>query len=245
MLLVDSRAGSQDLVKPLAKILGAGNVEETTLDYGDLAFEGRGAKNTSVLVGIEHKRLADIVACIRDGRFSGHQLPGMRKTYEFSWLMIEGEWRADPASGLITQSAKFGGWRPIPGKMRASEFEKHILTFELCGGVRVRYTNTRADSVRAIADLYRWFTDKAMDAHSSHLAVHEPVTLREVSKVQKALMAWPGVGYKLSRAAENAFGSVNQACRATMPDWAALETDGRRFGEANAQKLVNFLRGVK
>lgn len=245
MLLVDKRAGSKDLIKPLRAILGADNVEEVTLDFGDIAFTGRGVKDTPIDVGIEHKKLDDIVACCRDGRFAGHQLPGLRKDYQHAWLMIEGQWKHDAAGFITTYQGPHRGWKPLPGKMRASEFEKHILTFELCGGVHVRYTNTRADSVRAIVDLYRWFTDKPMDAHTSHLAVHTPATLGPVSAFRKAVMAWPHVGFKMSKAAEKRFGSVEQAAMASAAWWAEVETEGRRFGEVNAQKLVNFLRGVK
>src|SRR5260370_1150504 len=101
MLLVDYRAGSKELVKPLVKLLGADMVEETSLDFGDVAFTGRGPKDTPLDIGIEFKTIGDIAQCCRDGRFAGHQLPGMRKTYAHSWLMIEGTWRHDDA-GFIT-----------------------------------------------------------------------------------------------------------------------------------------------
>lgn len=252
MLLVDSRAGSKELVKPLAKVLGATNIEEATLDFGDVAFEGRGVKNAPLLIGIEFKQLGDIIQCCRDGRFAGHQLPGMRAVYNHSWLLIEGEWRHD-ANGLITTNqGSYRGWKRHPSKMRASEFEKHILTFELCGGVHVRYTNSRADSVRAIVNLVRWWQDKALDSHTSHLAIHEPVAaFGVVSEFRRAVMAWPGIGLKLSKAVEKKFqgkhglGSVDVAASASVSDWADLETDGRRFGELNAAKLTKFLRGVK
>jgi ERCC4-type nuclease len=253
MLLVDYRAGSKELIKPLAKILGSDKVEEASLDFGDVAFTGRGAKNVLLDIGIEFKTLADIVQCCRDGRFAGHQLPGMRKTYDHSWLMIEGTWRHDETSGLITgYQGSFRGWRAIPGKMRASEFEKHLLTFELCGGVHVRYTNLRADSLRAIVELYRWWTDRTFDSHTSHLAIHQPVTLGVVSDFRKAVMAWPSIGLKVSKAVETYFtnqqtgkGSIVAASLADVDQWAEIETDGRRFGRASAQKLVKFLRGVK
>lgn len=250
MLLVDYRAGSKELVKPLEKAGVPIYREEDgalpTLPFGDVAFTGRGVKNVPLDIGIEFKTLADIVQCCRDGRFSGHQLPGMRKTYDYSWLLIEGTWRHDEASGLITTyQGPRRGWAAIPGRMRAAEFEKHLLTFELCGGVHVRYTNSRADSVRALVELYRWWTDRSLDSHTSHLAIHTPVSLRTISKEQQAIMAWPGVGPKLGRVAEKAFGSVERAASANAKQWAELETDGRRFGLPSAEKLVRFLRGVK
>ena len=254
MLLVDYRAGSKDLAKPLEKA-GAPVYYETdengkkklpTLDFGDVAFTGRGANDVPVDIGIEFKTLGDIAQCCRDGRFAGHQLPGMRKTYEHSWLLIEGTWRHDEKTGLITTyQGPRRGWSAIPGKMRASEFEKHILTFELCGVVHVRYTNSRADSVRAIVELYRWWTDRTFDSHTSHLAIHQPVAFGAVSEFRQAVMAWPGIGLKVSKSAEKVFGTIERAVRADLSTWAELMTDGRRFGEANAKKVFTFLRGAK
>lgn len=246
MLLVDRRAGSKDLIKPLRKVLGDSKVEEASLDFGDVAFAGRGAKDTPLDIGIEFKTIGDITQCCRDGRFAGHQLPGMRKTYDHSWLMIEGQWKHDDTGFITTYQGPHRGWRALPGKMRASEFEKHVLTFELCGGVHVRYTNSRADSVRAIVNLFRWWTDKTLDSHTSHVAIHTPVAIGPVSDFRRAVMSWPGIGFKMSKAVEKMFGgNLKSAVMLNAAEWAEIETEGRRFGLVNAQKLVNFLRGVK
>ncbi len=251
MLLIDKRAGSKELVAPLAKLLGADKVEETSLDFGDVAFSGRGLKDATLDIGIEFKTIGDIAQCCRDGRFAGHQLPGMRKTYDHSWLMVEGTWRHDDAGYITTYQGPRRGWKALPGKMRASEFEKHILTFELCGGVHVRYTNNRADSLRAIVDLYRWWTDRSLDSHTSHLAIHTPAAIGATSDFRKAVMAWPGIGLKTSKAVERQFqgreglGSIDVASSAGVNEWAELLTDGRRFGRPAAERLVKFLRGVK
>ena len=49
VIFVDYRAGSFELIAPLRK-LGL-QVEKTTLDFGDIMFEGRGEKAEKVLVG--------------------------------------------------------------------------------------------------------------------------------------------------------------------------------------------------
>jgi ERCC4-type nuclease len=247
MLLVDYRAGSKELIKPLAKILGKDNVIEESLDFGDIAFAGRGANGTSLDVGVEFKTIADIAQCCRDGRFAGHQLPGMRKTYDYSWLVVEGRYRHD-ANGLVTTFGR-RGWTPMPGRLRASEFEKHLLTFELCGGIHLRHTDERADSVRFLSNLYRWWTDKALDSHSSHLAIHQPAALGETSDFRRAVMAWPGIGYKMSAAVEKEFkGSIAGAATADVFQWAEIATTSdkgkvTRMGRVEAEKLVKFLRG--
>lgn len=246
MLLVDKRAGSWELLKPLRKALSVDLVEEASLDFGDVAFEGKGEKGKPLLIGIEFKQLSDIIQCLRDGRFAGHQLPGMRKTYDHSWLLIEGAYGRDDAGFITTHQGSYRGWKRHPGKMRASEFEKHLLTFAMCGGVHVAHRSTRADSVWAIVDLFRWWTDKALDAHTSHVAIHEPVALGVISDFRAAVMAWPGIGFKFSRAVEEEFeGSITEAAAANTGRWADIEHDGRRFGELKAAKLTKFLRGRK
>lgn len=243
MLYVDSRAGSKDFLKPLQKLLGAEKVESTLLEFGDISFTGRGVEDKSLDIGVEHKTIGDIAQCCRDGRFAGHQMPGMRKMYDHSWLLVEGQWRSDEA-GYVTTYQGRRGWRMLPGKMRASELEKHLLTFELCGGMRVHTTNTRADSVRFIGDLYRWFTDRSLDSHTSHLAVHQPAVLAEVSPFRRAIMAWPGIGLQTSQAIEETFhGSIRQAVQAPADRWASIRTHDRAWGRERAERLAKFLDG--
>jgi ERCC4-type nuclease len=254
VILVDDRAGSSDLLKPL---LAAGlPAEMTRLDSADLAFIGRGPKGVSLDIGIELKRLdgssTDLTQSLRSGRLAGHQLPkmvGARGAYDHAWLLVEGIWRHDENGQVVVYRGTRAGWQPIKGRMSAVELEKQLLTFELCGGLHVRYTNTRMDTVRFVAALYRWFSDKAMDKHSSHLKVHDTPTLTPVSDYRAYYMKIPGVGYRLSQAVENHFkGGPRQAACAGINEWAeiaVLSDDGkqRKLGNKTATRIVSFLRG--
>jgi hypothetical protein len=219
----------------------------------------RGPSGTTLEIGIEYKKLGEMMTSIRDGRFSGHQLPGMlgeKGMYDYGFLLIEGEWRIDDDGFLTTLQFRRGKrpeWKRAPGNMRASEYEKHLLTYQLCGGVHVRHARNQADSVRIIADLYRWWTDRAIDEHTSHLAQHRPAFLSNVSAFRRAIAAWPGVGLKWSKAVEaelkglDAEQNLGIAANWGVPQWAGLSTtdnkgNTRRFGEANARKLVKFLQ---
>ncbi len=95
-VLVDRRVGSRDLVALLPK----GYAQETDLEYGDAVVVGNGPDGP-VTEAFERKRLADALTCLRDGRFAAHQLIGLRNSYEFVWLVIEDEIRADPRSGIL------------------------------------------------------------------------------------------------------------------------------------------------
>ena len=58
-MLVDRRAGSKELVKPLRK--KGLEVVETELEFGDVSFVGKGNGGADVHIGIEYKRLSDLV----------------------------------------------------------------------------------------------------------------------------------------------------------------------------------------
>ncbi len=231
MILVDRRIGSNDLLKPLQQAgLEAKLVE---LEFGDIAFEGKGEQGASLNIGVEFKRLGDLISSLRSGRLAGHQLPGLLKTYDRAWLLIEGNWQHNE-QGLVTSFQKGRGWTPVHGKMTAAELETTVLTLELCGGLHVRYVNTRRDTLRFLSNLYRWWTDRALDGHHSHLAVHTPPATFEVSAFRAAVCQWPGIGLKTSRAVEQAFhGSITKAAAASVETWASIETGdsaGKRGG---------------
>ena len=130
--------------------------------------------------------------------------------------------------------------------------EKQLLTLELCGGLHVRYTNSRADTVRFIANCYYWWTDLALDHHTSHLAVHDQPTLIPITEWQAAFTKLPGVGIKASKAVDDHFHhSLRLAARAPVSEWAGIavvdESKGtsRRLGDKVAQRINNFLDGKK
>lgn len=250
MILVDRRVGSKDFL-PLFRKAGL-TAELVELEFGDFAFSGRGAKGASLDIAVELKTLNDLVGSLRSGRLAGHQLPGLRAQYDHAWLVVEGNWRADEHGLVTTYQGPRRGWSPLPGKMRASEMEKQILTLELCGGLHVRYTNSRSDTVRFVSNLYRWWTDQALDHHTSHLAVHDQPTLVPISEWRAAFTKFPGVGIKASKAVAEHFGnSVRVAARAPVSEWADIRVvdeskrTSRRLGEAVAERIDRFLDGKK
>ncbi len=254
-LFVDSRVGSVDLLEPLRK---AGlPVEATTLAFADFAFIGRGPLDKPLNIGIERKRLSDLVQSIRSGRLSGHQLPGLlgpQGAYEYAWLVVEGLYRVDAQGRILVKQKKRRGrgkpeWVQLPGGMLASEMEKQVLTFELCGGCHVKYTNSAEDTVHFLESLYRWFTDKAMDEHKAHLApqrVSGPIAL---SGFRDTVRAFPGIGLRASLAVETHFqGSLVRAINASTTEWSEIATLDKKgkpkcLGTTVATKIHDFLRG--
>lgn len=95
-ILIDSRVGSRDL----HALLPRGYAELTSLEFGDAVVVGNGPTGP-ITEAFERKRLADVLSCIRDGRFAGFQLKGLRSDYDFVWLVVEDEIRAHPTTGIL------------------------------------------------------------------------------------------------------------------------------------------------
>lgn len=249
MLYVDERTGSKELAKPLTAV--GLPVEITHLDFGDVAFLGRGESGTETDIGIELKTLGDCISSLRSGRLAGHQLPGLVKTFQHIWLIIEGYWRHDEHGQIVTFQGKERGWRKIPGGMIAGELEKQLLTLEMSGGLHVRFTNARRDTIRFIYHLYRWWTDGDLDSHKSHLRVHHTPTLIPISAERRTLTTLPGLGIKASGVAEKHFIGLDGRCdllrafNASVDEWAALSIGEKHLGMKVASKIHRFIRGRK
>ncbi len=245
MLLVDYREGSKDLIKPLAAMgLPA---EEATLDFGDLAFCGRGPQDSDLMIGVEFKQMRECVQSLRSERLQGHQLEGMRGAYDHSYLLIEGEVMFDKGGRLQRRVGRRDA-KPLQGAMGIAEYYKRIIGLHLRGGLNPVFTQTRAQTLRWIEALYRTWTDTPWDKHTSHLAIYQAPALVPISETRAALKAWPGLGMKGSLAAERRFGSVRRAANATAKEWADMtvedeDGDVRRLGDKRAVKLDNFLGG--
>jgi ERCC4-type nuclease len=252
VLFVDPRSGSKELVRPLSKA-GLPVDASTQLEAGDLFFVGRGDKGAATTIGIEHKKVADLIASLRTGRLQGVQLPGMRAAeagatplYDYAYLMVEGEitWNEQ---GKLTRRVGARAFREMAGGMTISELQKRILVMSLCAGLMPIFTSSQKDSVQWIVSLYRTWTDCNLDEHKSHLALYQPPTLTPLSQFRKTISTLPGVGLRVSKEAERLFGgSIRTAVNADIETWAALTTKdekgkSRRLGLSTAIKIAEAI----
>lgn len=247
MLLVDNRAGSKELVAPLQK-LGL-DVEATHLDFGDVAFEGKGRKGKTVTIGIEFKVLPELVTALRTERLQGFQLPGMRDAYDYSYLLVEGELLYDK-TGALQQRKRFNP-TPLPGRMTVGELLKRKHVLHLCGGLNPIFTMCRRDTLQEILALYRVWTDQALDRHKSHLAIYEAPPLLPISPERRTLKTLPHVGMRASLAVAQHFqNDLGRAFMAGVDEWAGIEIKDdkgkvRRLGLRVAEDIVAYCRGTK
>jgi hypothetical protein len=166
VILVDHAVGSVELIDPLCKMgLPA---EKIVQPFGDVAFEGRGDGGKSVMVGIELKTVGDLIGSLRTNRIND-QVRGLVETYDHRWLVIEGEWRVEAKTGLVLTQGSRGTWKAAHGKMTIGELENRITTLGDDGGPTCpsHFYSSRYSAFYCC--LYRWWTDRALDTHSSHL----------------------------------------------------------------------------
>lgn len=250
MILVDTRAGSKELIEPLeARGLP---VDPVTLEFGDVAFEGRGEHGKAVFVGIEYKKLSELVQAMNDGRFAGHQLPGMVQTYDYRYLLVEGELLINPLDGRLARRAGVGRTRPLQGAPGIAEFHKRLLTYTHRGATIPILVPNRKAAVLWLEAAYHFWTDSDLDGHKSHIALYnrdlDSRLQRPKTDFRTIVGAWPHVGPQVLDAAERVFeGSVERAFLAPATVWASITTQDRegnerRVGIKTATKIREALK---
>ena len=236
MLLVDRRVGSCELLQPLRHM---GLPAEMGDIPADIAFEGRGEKGIPVMVGIEYKKLAELVQSLRTQRLQGHQLLKMRDNFQFCYLLVEGELLYD-AQGYLQRRAGRRSFRAFPGRMAVDELFKRLFVLHLRGGLNILRARTRADTLKQIAALYRVWTDKDLDQHDSHIAIYQAPTLAAISEFRGFFSRIAGLGIRKTLPVEKHFqGSIRRAVNAPRSEW--LKIDG--IGEVLATHIENAMEG--
>ncbi len=239
-LVVDPRAGSKTLIKPLRK-LGV-RVTPEQHEFGDVIFMGNGPQGP-VQVGIEHKRIEDVLDCIRSGRFASHQLPGLIDCFGVVILLVQGRWKADAEGRLlvwkpnlrkrtskwiIDVGAAKGRWVRPKGNPRRpwtySAVEHWLHTMQFQGGIHVERQEDVKASARYLKALYSWWAVKEWDEHSSLKVFNEsgavPMTSPTIAaKVAKAVR---GIGWDKAHAAARHFGSPQRLANACADDWCKI-----------------------
>lgn len=245
-MFIDGREGSKDLIDPM-KALGI-DVAEAYLEYGDIAFNGRGEKGKTLRIGIEYKKMGDYLASMK-GRLQGHQLPGMIDAYDRRYLIVEGDFEHDTQGRLLRRAGR-SFWKPIPGAPPAAEVLKRLLVMELRGGIYTITTTKQRQTCLWLMCLYRIWTDKDLDEHKSHIAIYSDLDNKlteDVSWFRHACYRLPGVGLKVSEAFEAAFeGSMENLMAASMQEIADVETvdrndKPRRLGRPTAERIFREL----
>lgn len=235
--------GSGDLVAPLVQLGVPARAEP--LAFGDVQVTGRGPGDRPVLIGVEIKAIGDLLRCMTDLRFAGHQLLGLLPAYEVPFLLIEGVMTSSPTRELLI--LKNGHWEVAPFGSRPWRYEdvESWLVSMRRTGLQVVYTADRRGTAAWLSALWsNW--SKPWEEHKSHLGIYmkpldaeaaenplavvvEPVTWK--MKVAAALGGSTdgGMGIKRARAAISFFRSVRRMVNASEADWRKVDGIGKRM----------------
>ena len=238
MLLIDSRTGSKELL-PLMNPYSI-RCQLCVLDFGDFHFSGNGPRG-KVSIGVERKRIDDLIESMQSGRLSGHQLPGLSECYDYCYLVVEGAWRTSPDGQLEVQI--YGKWKPIKLHFRA--LESYLCTLELHAGIIYRKTYDMRETAALVAALYRYWNDKQWADHRSHQMIYTPVHVshrsmtlygRKVSVLEKIAAQLPGIDSKAEAVAKH-FGTVRRLAEAGPQEWQKI----KGVGKIGANRIVEVI----
>lgn len=242
MILLDPRIGSGELL-PLFRPYGIHAVLEP-LPAADIAFCGHGPDG-SVFVGIERKKIGDLLSCMTSGRLAAGQLPEMQALYGVSYLFVEGIWRPDPSTGIL-QEYKGHEWRDVElgrRRMMAADMHGYITSLETFGGMRVRFTPGIDRTVMQACWLYNWW-NKPWDKHGSFKLFQDLQTgvssLGEPPLIRRMAKELPRIGWTRSKAVAEAFPNAIEMVNAPVSAWAGIAG----IGKSTAGLVWRVLRGL-
>jgi len=240
-MLVDDRVGSKDLY-PALKKHGARMVR---LESADVMFTGRGPEDVPVAVGVERKRITDLIDSMETGRLVDHQIPLMLDNHEFNYVLIEGLWRSQPKTGEL-EYLSAGKWKTMHFRKRkflAKSVHNFLNTLSLRTGVFLVSTPSKAETIQWLLAVYDWWNVKAWDQHRSHLKILDRTGLcfsGRPSVVRRMANCLPGIGDDKAIKVAQKFRTPYEMATASIEDWTTI--DG--IGETIAEKATKALWGT-
>lgn len=217
----------------------------SVMPFGDACFSGNGPDGP-ITVGIERKKLPDLLQCIDDARLSAHQMVGMRDNYQKCYLIVEGVWKPHE-NGLLMEGYISGqnklSWGPHRYRSQSVMYSKlrRYLFSVSHAGFDVIFTRDIFQSCYDICEAYHyWSKDYSKHTSMVELQKHAIPTLNGKPKlVREWAFAIEGVGVKHSEAAQRLFGTPIRLANSDEEDWMKL--DG--VGVATAQRIVREING--
>lgn len=197
------------------------------LEFGDAAFTGRGEGGRRVAVGVERKTVRDLITSMVSGRFSGHQLPGLLRSYDFVYLIVEGIYRI--TDGYMEE--KWGSnWHRIGGVSYRAVI--HFLnTLIVKDHIAVLRTSGIKETSELIQALHDWWNDKNYDGHRGDSFMHRNDLIGKAPLLQSMAYVLPGVGLDKSKSVCDHFGSVNAMVRASYEEWLKVPGIGKKLAK--------------
>lgn len=228
MITVDDRE-DDEVKKFFPKTL----IRVKRMQFADYRIIGNGESGVPETIGIERKKIRDMVNSITDERFSGLQLPGLMKSYQRVYLIVEGYWRENGNGYIEVLAGK--KWKVLRYGTRsfyAEEVKGFLETLRIKAGVYVLSTVTPKHTAQTVLGIHRWWTSKTYEEHMSHIGVYNPHTvemLSTASYVKQIASVLPHIGIKKAALVEAKFETVRGMINAKISDWVTVDGIGSKI----------------
>lgn len=238
MILIDDRTGSAELEPHISPPKALCH-----LPFADVCWSGHGPQGP-VSVGVERKRIDDLLQSMTSGRLSGHQVIGLRENYDYIYLLVEGMWRPDQHTGILQKFRGSGRWSSISHGSRrfmARDVYNFLNTMSVICGLHVVTTANIQESGRWIDSSFAWWS-KPWKRHTSHQQFHVsnlPASINRPNPTTRLALQLDGVGPDKAKALGFAF-------RTPLDLSLASEDQLRRvpgIGPKLATSIIQQLRG--
>jgi ERCC4-type nuclease len=200
---VDSR--EPEIIK--GKLLEIGWVTEQlyTADYWFMSVNYK-------KIGIERKAVPDLINSLGD-RLSS-QLYKMMEHYDFSILLIEGNWRMVQDKVMTTRGIEQWGWSTVWNFLQSWQDR----------GLTIQLTANEGHTIRRLNELYAYY---CKESHAGGLRKSHVEDSRILA------LQCGGIGPKIGAALLSRFGSIKSIANASVDDFLTVD----KIGQAKAEAL--------
>jgi hypothetical protein len=239
-MLIDHRVGAVELTKYVKT-----KHEVTKLEFADVCLLGNGPDGM-VSVGIERKRLRDLLDSINSGRLSGHQLIGLTNAYNYIYILVEGIFKIGK-DGYIRRPkgrgwvvCQFGNGDPI----KYQYVTNYLNTLSIFARTIIHFTPSILASGLWLDGLYSWWTKPWKD-HKSHMQFYsERPPARAFFKTPKLVVRMvkeiEGVGWDRAKAIGRVYPDVMSLAFSSVEDLVKIPGIGKK----TAVKILQSIRGA-
>jgi ERCC4-type nuclease len=219
--------------------------------FTDCGFWGVNDTGETVLVGIERKKIGDIVACILDGRLMHQAQIAKENGIDVLCVIIEGRIRSNPDDGLLEVPVwginprtmhRAEMWQPVRPTMTHSRFTQFLYELTYLAGIQVLRTENVAETASVIRALWDFYQKKPDDHRSLHKIFKRPpptVNLIRPSLIRRISSELDGIGWEKSRAVEDHFGSVLDMVQANTDEWQKIPGIGKTIASRVFSSIRN------
>jgi len=250
MIIIASDVGCAGIADLIRRRPGHPEVELDSLDYADAIMPFNGPRDQTFLLGVEIKKLDDVLQCIQTGRFAGRQLIGLQKM-DVAVLLIEGIWRMCKESGVleVPRGGKWVAYRQGGRSWMWRDLNRWGAMMGIGGGMMLMRTQNREETVQTLIDLHElgampWSKHKSLrvvDQSGTEKLRYRPrqdgklvLRLKEPSLEERLGIQLPGVGIERAESVGVLVRKLLSA--ATEEDWR--QALGMKRGSKTAHQIV-------